>query len=398
MVRIRGHQRGHRAVMMARLYRLGVLALAALAVVSLAAFLLSRALFPAQLQQELALVEQRAQQELALVERRAQQELALVKDSVVAQRQMNKNGKQQPDEAAAAAGQQPGGVQPNLRSAANKNSDNLAQQDAGSDNKGALAVDAADADADAATTTSCPYASLSDLTEAERHPAAGPNRHMVTPPAETSERGVALVCCTTTAGPLSIAVHHAWAPFGARRFLDLVEAQYFDTTVPLMRCVRNFLCQFGLNGVPSAMKPFQQQPLPDDPNWLPEGAAHRQNELGVQRFQRGYLAYAGSGPRSRSLQLIVALRDNGPLAGGSPWEVPWGELVGPHSYQTLDRIYTGYGEKGPKQASLWKVNALERVRQHFPKLDYIQKCRVVDRAGGQGVPGSTRADYVAQSK
>jgi hypothetical protein len=91
------------------------------------------------------------------------------------------------------------------------------------------------------------------------------------------------------------------------------------------------------------------------------------------------------------LQFIVALQDNGPLAGGSPWEVPWGELVGDHSYVTLSKIYTGYGEQGPKQGLLYKPNALEYVRKHFPKLDYIQSCNVVDAEGGQGIPMSTAA-------
>ena len=87
-----------------------------------------------------------------------------------------------------------------------------------------------------------------------------------------------------------------------------------------MRCVRNFLCQFGIAGEPSYNKPYHVN-LRDDPNWLPEGPAHRQNDRGVKRFAKGYLAYAGAGKHSRSNQLIVALADSGPLGGGSPWEV-----------------------------------------------------------------------------
>ena len=48
----------------------------------------------------------------------------------------------------------------------------------------------------------------------------------------------------------------------------------------------------------------------------------------------------------------MALKDNGPLGGGSPWEVPWGEIIGPDSFETLSKIYTGYGDKGPSQAVL----------------------------------------------
>jgi cyclophilin family peptidyl-prolyl cis-trans isomerase len=241
----------------------------------------------------------------------------------------------------------------------------------------------------ATNTDNCPYSTLQELKQHERYPQASATRHIVSPPQETSQLGVTLVCCSTTKGPLEILVHHPWAPYGARRFLDMVEAQYFDTTVPLMRCIHGFLCQFGLNGVPDAMQPFQSV-IPDDPNWLPEGPDHRQNELGVKRFQKGYMAYAGSGKNSRNIQLIVALGDNGPLGGGSPWEVPFAEIVGDTSFETLSKIYTGYGEKGPSQGLLHKAKALDIVHQDFPQLDYVQRCHVVDRAGGQGIPGSTR--------
>lgn len=234
----------------------------------------------------------------------------------------------------------------------------------------------------------CPYMQLTDLAASERYPKASADRHTVNPPLETNTLGVALVCCDTTKGPLSIMVHHSWAPNGARRFLDMVENNYFGR-VPLMRCVDKFLCQFGLNGNPTAMKPFRHT-IPDDPNWLPSGKEFRKNKLGIKRFNKGYLAYAGSGPNSRNLQWIVALEDNGPLGGGSPWEVPWGELVGDHSYKTLSTIYTGYGESGPKQGILHKSNSLETyVKVRFPKLDYIKSCRVVDSDKGQQEPGST---------
>jgi cyclophilin family peptidyl-prolyl cis-trans isomerase len=225
--------------------------------------------------------------------------------------------------------------------------------------------------------STCPYRSWQDLTEGEQHPVASADRHMVTPPAGGK---LTLVCCQTTVGTWSIAIHHKWAPLGAQRFLDMVEADYFNNqNVPFMRCVHKFLCQFGLAGEVSHQ--FQNS-IPDDPNWLPEGPTHRENSLGVKRFSRGYMAFAGArnaANGSRSVQLIIALADNGPLGGGSPWEVPWGELVGAHSFETLSKIYTGYGEKGPKQAKLRNAGALPKVVEGFPLLDWIQSCHVVDQ-------------------
>jgi cyclophilin family peptidyl-prolyl cis-trans isomerase len=225
--------------------------------------------------------------------------------------------------------------------------------------------------------STCPYRSWHDLTKDEQHPVASAERHMVTPPAGGK---ITLVCCQTTVGPWSIAIHHKWAPLGAQRFLDMVEADHFNNqNVPFMRCVHDWLCQFGLAGQVS--RQFEAT-LRDDPNWLPEGPTHRENSLGVKRFSRGYMAFAGSDSAadgSRNAQLIVALTDNGPLGGGSPWEVPWGELVGAHSFETLSKIYTGYGENGPDQSMLWNAGVLPKVVEEYPLMDWIQSCHVVDQ-------------------
>lgn len=214
-----------------------------------------------------------------------------------------------------------------------------------------------------------PYHSLNDLKHAELYPSAD-ERHMVDPPPDTS---VVLVNCRTTSGPWSIAVHRSWAPFGADRFLDMVESGYFRHKVPLMRCVQGYICQFGLAGTASAL---WTKKIPDDPQWLPDCEV---NAKDVRRFARGYFGYAGGGPQTRGRQFFVALDANREL--GSPaavWEVPWGELVGEHSYQTLSRIYTGYGEDGPDQNALLESTAHIYTALEFPLLDYILDCEKVD--------------------
>jgi peptidyl-prolyl cis-trans isomerase A (cyclophilin A) len=190
--------------------------------------------------------------------------------------------------------------------------------------------------------TQCAYSSLSDLTEAERNPVAG-TRHMVDPP---KGGPLTLVCCVSTVGNMNIAVHHKWAPVGADHFVKMVKDGYFSSKVALFRCMKNFLCQFGIAG---------------SPEW-----------------SKRYMAYAGGGKNSRSNQLIVSLVDVGSLAGGSPWEVPWGELVGTQSFNTLDKIYTGYGEKGPPQGLLGREGSSENVKKTWPLMDYITACEVVD--------------------
>jgi peptidyl-prolyl cis-trans isomerase A (cyclophilin A) len=243
------------------------------------------------------------------------------------------------------------------------------------------------------TSYQCPYMKFTQLTELERNPRAGPTRHIIDPPVGGNQT---LVCCETTQGPWNIFVHQKWAPIGARRFLDMVESGYFSMNkpenktitendesktvyikggVPLMRCINNFLCQFGLAG---NITHLFQSGLADDVQWLPPGPDGRKNAAGIKRFNKGYFSYAGSGPNSRSNQLFVALHDDSYLGGGSPWEVPFGELVGAHSYTTLDAIYTGYGEKGPPQGLLHREHAMEQVALKWPLLDAVLSCNVVD--------------------
>ena len=171
--------------------------------------------------------------------------------------------------------------------------------------------------------------------------------HTVPPPVGL----MTLVCCQTTKGVLNIAVHPQWAPIGAENFLTMVESKFFSSKVPLFRALKGFLVQFGLSGDPAVQRSFEKMHMKgrggllDDPQWLPQGPPGRVNQEGVKRFRKGYMAYAGAGKNSRGTQLIMSFEDNEYLGGGSPWEVPWGHLFGPKSYETLQSIYTKYGEK-----------------------------------------------------
>lgn len=217
----------------------------------------------------------------------------------------------------------------------------------------------------------CAVKLISDLSDAELRPQAG-LRHMVTPPQGGK---LTLVCCETTKGNVNLLIHQKWAPIGVARFLEMVESNYFETRVPLFRCTD--ACQFGLAGDPEVTKRFNTR-LQDDPMWLPPGIEHRQNELGVKRFPQGYFTYAGGGNHSRSNQFVLTLKPNQFMGGGSPWEVPMGELVGKESFDTISKIYTGYGEKGPSQGLLHREGNSIKVQTGWPLLDYITSCGVVD--------------------
>ena len=203
---------------------------------------------------------------------------------------------------------------------------------------------------------------------------------MVQPPTSN----IALVCCRTTKGPLSIAIRPRWAPRGARRFYDMVRAKYFSARIPLFRCIKSFLCQWGIAGREHTRPEFSKS-FEDDPSWLPHGPKYWSVD-GVARFAQGYLAYAGGGKNSRGNQFILGLVPNQRLCGGSPWEVPWGDLVGEKSFETLSQIYTGYGDSGPTQGYLHSHGADEALARKFPLLDYVDSCDIVD-------DGTSEADW-----
>ena len=64
------------------------------------------------------------------------------------------------------------------------------------------------------------------------------------------EPGKVRVQFETTKGNFIVAVHPDWAATGAKRFLDLVTAKFFDQA-GIFRVVDGFVAQFGLSADPS---------------------------------------------------------------------------------------------------------------------------------------------------
>ena len=183
------------------------------------------------------------------------------------------------------------------------------------------------------------------------------------------ESGVVRVACRLAGKggeegpPINIAVHPAWSPRGAARFLDLVTTGFFDG-VALNRVVPRFLTQFGIGAtrwetanpshvpmrvsMPHAPPPsFHLIHTPNHPTLTPHPCTHapthprdhatpRENQrkwrsasieddpsVG-QPFKPGTLAYAGSGPNSRTTEMFVVMPGTpaGQLQhfGTNPWE------------------------------------------------------------------------------
>merc|ERR1712107_612370 len=79
--------------------------------------------------------------------------------------------------------------------------------------------------------------------------------------------------------------------------------------------------------------------------------------------------------------------------GDSPWEVPFGTLVGDESFQTMDHWYTGYGDlqvfggKAPDQGKMYS-SGLSYLQRDFPEMDYITSFTASDHKPGMtSLPG-----------
>jgi peptidyl-prolyl cis-trans isomerase A (cyclophilin A) len=162
---------------------------------------------------------------------------------------------------------------------------------------------------------------------------------------------------TTTRGTFVVAVTRAWAPLGADRFYNLVQAGFFEGA-RFFRVVPRFVVQFGLSGDPRVNEAWQSARIADDPV--------------KQTNARGRITFATAGPGTRTTQLFINLADNPRLdqMGFSPF----GEVAA-EGMSVVSAIYAGYGEL-PDQGRI-TTEGNSYLEAQFPKLDYVKKAEVV---------------------
>jgi cyclophilin family peptidyl-prolyl cis-trans isomerase len=168
----------------------------------------------------------------------------------------------------------------------------------------------------------------------------------------------------TSQGPFVVEVRRDWAPHGADRFHALAAAGYFDGS-RFFRVVPGFIAQFGVAGDPKVTAMWKKRTIPDDP-------VRRSNT-------RGTIAYAMTGPNTRSTQLYINLADNSRL--DAQGFAPIGRVTS--GMEVVDRLYSGYGEgsgggmRGGRQGEMLKGgNAW--LDAHFPKLDHLLRARLLE--------------------
>jgi cyclophilin family peptidyl-prolyl cis-trans isomerase len=166
----------------------------------------------------------------------------------------------------------------------------------------------------------------------------------------------------TTKGAVVVEVHRAWAPLGADRFYNLARAGFFDDS-RFFRVLPNYIAQFGIPGDPAVTSVWKDRSFPDD--------SVRQGNV------RGTIAFAMTGPNTRTTQLYISRRDNTQL--DTQGFAPIGLVA--EGMSVVDALYDGYGESagggvraGKQQRMLAEGNA--HLDKDFPLLDRLVRVTI----------------------
>jgi len=164
------------------------------------------------------------------------------------------------------------------------------------------------------------------------------------------------VAFETTKGRFVVEVHREWAPLGADRFYNLVQAGYYGEN-RFFRVLEGFIVQFGMNGDPAVNEAWDTAAIADDP----------MGEMNT----RGRLTFATSGANSRTTQLFINLGDN--LNLDNQGFTPFGEVI--EGMDVVDSLHSGYGQT-PDQGMIG-AQGTPYLEREFPLLDYVEVAVVV---------------------
>ena len=166
----------------------------------------------------------------------------------------------------------------------------------------------------------------------------------------------------TTKGAFTVESHRFWAPHGVDRFYNLVRTGFFDDS-RFFRVRAGFIAQFGIPGDPAVAAVWRDRAMPDDLKRLSN--------------KRSTMAYAMTGPDTRTTQLFINYADNDRLDGEG--FAPIARVV--EGMDVVDALYAGYDEeagggmRGGQQDKMFEGGNVY-LDQHFPELDKLLRATV----------------------
>jgi len=156
----------------------------------------------------------------------------------------------------------------------------------------------------------------------------------------------------------TVRVEPSWAPIGAARFKELVEAGFYDNT-RFFRVIPSFMAQFGLNGDGKTNTMWRAKQIKDDPV--------------KESNQPGYITFAKTGaPNSRTTQLFINYSDNANLDGMG--FAPFGQLEG-NGMEVMRKVYN-CGES-PNQGMI-QQQGNDYLDKNFKDLTQIKKVSIIE--------------------
>jgi cyclophilin family peptidyl-prolyl cis-trans isomerase len=160
----------------------------------------------------------------------------------------------------------------------------------------------------------------------------------------------------TSCGDFTVEVQREWAPLGAERFHELVQAGFYDEC-RFFRVVPGFVVQWGMNGDPAVYAKWKDREIKDDKV--------------TQSTREGMITFASRGPNTRTCQLFINLADNQRL--DDLGFAPFGKVV--EGLDVVQKITSEYGQRPQQPLIQEEGNAY--LKKEFPKMDYIKKATVV---------------------
>lgn len=160
----------------------------------------------------------------------------------------------------------------------------------------------------------------------------------------------------TSCGDFTVEVQREWAPLGADRFHELVQAGFYDEC-RFFRVVPGFVVQWGMNGDPAVYAKWKDREIKDD--------------RVTQSNRKGMITFASRGPNTRTCQLFINLADNQRL--DDLGFAPFGKVV--EGLDVVQKITSEYEDRPQQPLIQEEGNAY--LKKEFPKMDYIKKATVV---------------------
>ncbi|MCB1216590.1 peptidylprolyl isomerase [bacterium] len=192
---------------------------------------------------------------------------------------------------------------------------------------------------------------ISDSVPSSTDAAGEQEQHLVPPPRNRH------VMMNTSKGQVQLLLHGDWSPNGARRFIELVETDFYDGA-PWFRVTED-LAQTGLSADPELNAAQGGINVPPDPM---QGSN-----------TRGMVAFAQGAQGQRNTQWFVNLKDN-PLFDTRGF-VPFAEVV-----QGMDVLESLYVTGDPRAGLVEQIGeeGVRAFRAQYPEGDVIESMEMMD--------------------